>query len=168
MYGALGRPALARAAALRAFEDDPLGTYALRAARFALQDGAVADAEADLERARAAGVDASKAADVEGRIRAAQGRVEEAVAAFAHADTAGAPGLERLTLLSIYGDETDALEQADRLLAARARGASRPATRRGPRRTSPARRGRRRSRRARSTRSSGGSGATRAYRGSPC
>jgi len=126
MYGVLGRSALARAAALRAFEDEPLGTYALRAARFALQDGAVADAEADLERARAAGVEPAKAADVEGRIRAAQGRIEEAVAAFARADTEGAPGLERLTLLSIYGDETDALEQADLLLAARARGALAP------------------------------------------
>lgn len=126
MYGVLGRPALARAAALRAFEEDPLASYALRAARFALADGAVSDAEADLARARAAGADAAKAADVEGRIRAAQGRVEEAVAAFALADTAGAPGLERLALLSIYGDETDALEQADRLLAARARGALAP------------------------------------------
>ncbi|MBK9064985.1 MAG: hypothetical protein IPL89_17655 [Acidobacteria bacterium] len=126
MYGVLGRPALARGAALRAFEDEPLGTYALRAARFALQDGAVADAEADLERARAAGVEPAKASDVEGRIRAAQGRIEEAVAAFARADTEGAPGLERLALLAIYGDETDALEQADRLLAARARGALAP------------------------------------------
>ena len=126
MYGVLGRPALARAAALHAFEDDPQGTFALRAARFALQDGALSDAEADLGRARAAGVDASKAADVEGRIRAAQGRIEEAVASFAHADTEGAPGLERLTLLSIYGDETDALGQADRLLAARSRGALTP------------------------------------------
>ena len=126
MYGVLGRPALARAAALRAFEDDPRGSYALRAARFALLDGALSDAEADLERARASGVDPAKAADVEGRLLAARGRVEEAVGILARADTEGAPGLERLMLLSIMGDETDALEQADRLLAARAGGALAP------------------------------------------
>ena len=126
MYGVQGRPALARAAALRAFDDDPQGSYALRAARFALLDGALSDAEADLGRARAAGVDPAKAADVEGRLLAARGRVEEAVAILTRADTEGAPGLERLMLLSITGDETNALEQADRLLGARARGALAP------------------------------------------
>jgi spermidine synthase len=126
MYGAAGRPALARAAALRAFDEEPLAASALRAARFALQDGAVSDAEADLSRARAAGAEAEKAADVEGRLRAAQGRVEDALEAFTRADTAGQAGLERLGLLSIYGGEDDALEQAGRLLAARARGALSP------------------------------------------
>jgi spermidine synthase len=123
MYGLAGRPSLARAAALRAFDDDPRAAYALRAARFALQDGAVADAEADLERARAAGADPAKAAHAEGRIRTAQGRIEEAVDALARADTSGAAGLERLDLLAVYGGEDETLDQAERLLEARARGA---------------------------------------------
>jgi spermidine synthase len=126
MYGMAGKPALARAAALRAFDAAPAPALALRAARFALQGGAPGDAEADLARARAAGADPAQAADVEGRLRTLQGRVEEAMSAFARADLDGAPGLERLTLLAIYGDEDAALDQADRLLAARARGALGP------------------------------------------
>jgi spermidine synthase len=126
MYGVAGQPALARAAALRAFDDAPGPALALRAARYALQDGDVEGAEADLSRARLAGADPAKAADVEGRLRAAQGRIEEAIAAFARADTDGAPGLERLSLLTVYGEEGAAFEQADRLLAARARGALGP------------------------------------------
>ena len=126
MYGTLGRPALARAAALRAFEDDPRPAWALRAARWAAQDGAVVEAESDLAHARAAGADPAKAADVEGRIRVLEGRVDEAVAAFARANVDGAPGLERLALLSVYGGEDEVLAQADRLLAARARGALGP------------------------------------------
>ena len=126
MYGMAGRPAQARAAALRAFDEAPAPALALRAARFALQGGALDDAEADLARARAAGADPAQAADVEGRLRTLQGRVEDAMSAFARADLDGAPGLERLTLLAIYGDEDAALDQADRLLAARARGALGP------------------------------------------
>ena len=84
------------------------------------------DAEADLGRARAAGADPARAADVEGRLRTLQGSVEEAMTVFARADLDGAPGLERLTLLALYGDEDTALDQADRLLAARARGALAP------------------------------------------
>ena len=105
MYAVAGRPALARAAALRAFEETSAPSLALSAARFALEDGALADAETDLARARAAGADAANAAAVEGRLRRQQGRVEEALAAFALADADGAPGLERLSLLSIYEDE---------------------------------------------------------------
>lgn len=123
MYGMAARPALARAAALRAFDEAPDPALALRAARYALQDGAVADAEADLVQGRAAGADPAMAADVEGRLRTMQGRIEEALAAFARADTDGVAGLERLSLLAIFGEEDAALEQADRLLAARARGA---------------------------------------------
>ncbi len=126
MYATLGKPALARAAALRAFDDDPRPAWALRAARYSIQDGAAAEAEADLARARAAGADPAKAADVEGRLRVLEGRVEEALAAFAHANLDGAPGLERLALLSVYGGEDEVLEQAGRLLAARARGALGP------------------------------------------
>jgi spermidine synthase/tetratricopeptide (TPR) repeat protein len=126
MYGVLGRPALARAAALRAFEEDPRAAWALRAARYAVQDGAAADAEADLARARAAGADPAKVADVEGRLRMLQGRVEAALAAFSLGNLDGASGLERLALLSIYGGEDETLAQADRLLAARARGALSP------------------------------------------
>ncbi len=48
------------------------------------------------------------------------------MAVFTRADLDGAPGLERLTLLALYGDEDTALVQADRLLAARARGALAP------------------------------------------
>lgn len=123
MYGMAGRPALARAAALRAFDENPDPALALRAARYALQDGDVEGAEADLVRARAAGADAAAAADVEGRTRTAQGRVEEALAAFARAGPDCSPGLERLSLLAVTGEEGAALEQADRLLAARAGGA---------------------------------------------
>ena len=123
MYGMAGRPALARAAALRAFDENPDAALALRAARFAVQDGAVADAEEDLARARAAGADAADAAEVEGLLRKAQGRLEEALAAFARAGPEAAPGLERLSLLAMLGDEDAVLEPADRLLAARARGA---------------------------------------------
>lgn len=123
MYGMAGRPALARAAALRAFDVTLDPAFALGAARFAVQAGAAADAEADLARARGAGADPVRAAEVEGRIRSAQGRVEEALAAYARASPDGAPGLERLSVLAVYGDEDAALGQADRLLAARARGA---------------------------------------------
>ena len=126
MYGMAGRPALARAAALRAFDEAPDPALALRAAGFALQDDAVDDVEADLARARSAGADPARAADVEGRLRTLQGRVEEAMSVFTHAALDGASGLERLTLLALYGDEDAALDQADRLLAARARGALAP------------------------------------------
>ena len=126
MYGMAGRPALARAAALRAFDEAPDPALALRAAWFAIEDGAVDDAEADLARARALGADPARAADLEGRLRTLQGRVEEAMSAFARADLDGKPGLERLTLLALYGDEDAALDQADRLLAARARGSLAP------------------------------------------
>ncbi len=122
MYGMAARPALGRAAALRAFDAEPRPARALRAARFALAEGSPADADADLERARAAGADPAEAADVEGRLRTAQGRVEDALAAFARADTSGAPGLERLSLLALYGSEDETLEQAARLLSARSRG----------------------------------------------
>ncbi len=126
LYGLAGRPALARAAALRAFDETPDPAVALRAARFALEDGAVQDAAADLERARAAGADPASVADVEGRLLTAEGRIDDALAAFARANLDGAPGLERLSLLAIWGGEDEALAQADRLLAARSRGTLAP------------------------------------------
>lgn len=123
MYGMAARPALARAAALRAFDEVGAPALALRAARFALDDGSTDGAEADLTRARVAGADPAEVAEVEGRLRAAEGRVDDALAAFARAGEDAAAGLERLSLLVLIGDEATALEQADRLLAARAKGA---------------------------------------------
>jgi predicted membrane-bound spermidine synthase len=122
MYGLAARSGLARAAALRAFDETGEPDLALRAARFALEDGAARDAEGDLVRARRAGADRARLAELEGRIAAREGRVDDALAAFARGDLDGPSGLERLTLLALYGGEDEALAQADRLLAARAHG----------------------------------------------
>ncbi len=127
MYAVFGRSALARAAALRAFDDDPRPAWALRAARYAIADGDAEGAAQDLARAKAAGADPAKAADVEGRLLALEGREEEAIAALARAQADGPSALERLSLLAIWGDEDDALDQAGRLLAAYARGTLLPA-----------------------------------------
>ena len=122
MYAMASRFSLARAAALRAFDDERDAALALRAARFAVRDGNLEGAGSDLARARAAGAGDPEAAEVEGLLRTAQGRLDEALAADARGRLDGAPGLARLALLAVAGGEKAALDEADRLLAARAKG----------------------------------------------
>ena len=125
-----------------------------------VQDGALADAEADLGRAVAAGADARG----RGRRRTAPGGARARGGSRGRVCARGHRGRSRPRAPDAALDlrrRGGRARTGGRLLAARSRGAPRPGRRPGPRRTSPGQRGRRRSRRARSARSSGGSGATR-------
>jgi spermidine synthase/tetratricopeptide (TPR) repeat protein len=123
MYEALGLTSLARAAVQRAADEAPSARLALESARLALAEGQRDDARRDVAEARRLGAGEADLAEVEGRLLAAEGRSEDALAAFRRARPEGPGALERLTLLADGAEEDPALEQADRLLAARARGA---------------------------------------------
>ena len=167
MYGLAGRPALARAAALRAFDEDPRAAYALRAARFALQDGVRGRRRGRTSRGRGARAPSLR------RPRTSRG--------------ASAPrrGASRRPWPPSRGQTRPArpassASRSCRSTATRTRRSSRPTacspparaarsrpeTRRGWPRTRRAGRGRRRARTGRSRRSRSGSDATPSCRGS--
>jgi spermidine synthase len=118
LYEAGGRPGLARAALERAREEAPSPSRDLRIARYALLESDLPGAGIALARARAGGARRDEAAEAEGRLRAAEGRVADALEVLKNARPDGSVGLLRLELLVVEHRVEDALDQAERLLAA--------------------------------------------------
>ena len=116
LYELGGLPELARAALERARDEAPSPEHDLQIARLALLQRDFAGAGIALERARAGGADREQAAEVEGRLRTGEGRVDDALAALGNAPAGGSAGLLRFQLLVVALRVEDALDQAGALL----------------------------------------------------